>query len=50
VDHEIIHRHPLNTDPLFENTRNIKQIPFFFEIKLPPPQRRGIDNGFRKDG
>jgi hypothetical protein len=42
------HRHGANSTTLFEKPIDSKRIPFYFEIKLPPPLKRGVDYGFRK--
>jgi hypothetical protein len=42
-------RHGRDAIELFHNPMDSKQIPFFLEIKLPPPLRRGIDYGITKD-
>lgn len=39
-----IHRHGVNTN----TPGNDRKIPFYFEIKMPLPLRRGIDYGFKK--
>jgi hypothetical protein len=40
--------HGANTTTLLEKPIDAKQIPFYFEIKLPPPLKRGVDYGFKK--
>ena len=40
------HRHGANAIAHVEKSIDAKQIPFYFEINLPPPLRRGVDYGF----
>ena len=47
--YELEHRQGKDAISLFQNPINSKQIPFYFEVKLPPPLRRGVDYGFTKD-
>lgn len=45
---KVKHRHGQDINALFGYSSNSKQIPFYFEVKLPPPLRRGVDYGFKK--
>ena len=38
----------LNTNTLFQTQGNTKLIPFYFEVKMPSPLKRGVDYGFKK--
>jgi len=38
----------LNTNTLFQTQGNTKLIPFYFEVKMPPPLKSGVDYGFKK--
>ena len=38
----------MDTNSLFKKVGNTKLIPFYFDVKMPPPLRRGTDYGFKK--
>src|SRR3989344_78126 len=42
--YEIIYRHGMNT----MQHSHTKLIPFYFDIKIPSPLKRGVDYGFKK--
>lgn len=38
----------LDTNTLFQTQGNTKLTPFYFEVKMPSPLKRGVDCGFKK--
>ena len=41
-------RQCLDTNTLFRTQGDTKLIPFYFEVKMPSPLKRGVDYGFKK--